>query len=108
VNGGEPDGYKYYWAYQSNTGNFEELPETTEQNVQYKEAVHNLELLQEGIAVGTKFANAAALELNEAETAVKAFDFIQRVEKNKVYDVQINNITSFGTFKCSVYRKQSE
>ena len=103
VNGGEPSNYKYYWAYEDNTGVFSELPVTTEANEEYTAAIEVLNNLNEAIANGTKFANAEADNLNNAETAVKAFDFIQRVQDNKVYDVQINNITSFGTFKCSVY-----
>lgn len=103
VNGGEPSNYKYYWAYEDNTGVFSELPVTTDVNTQYAAAVKTLNDLKAAIANGTKFANAEATNLNNAETAVKAFDFIQRVQGNKVYDVQINNITSFGTFKCSVY-----
>ena len=103
VNGGEPSNYKYYWAYESNTGVFSELPVTTDANTRYAAAVKTLNDLKAAIVNGTKFANAEATNLNNAETAVKAFDFIQRVQGNKVYDVQINNITSFGTFKCSVY-----
>ena len=103
VNGGEPSNYKYYWAYESNTGVFSELSVTTDANTRYAAAIKTLNDLKAAIANGTKFANAEATNLNNAETAVKAFDFIQRVQGNKVYDVQINNITSFGTFKCSVY-----
>ena len=103
VNGGEPSNYKYYWAYEDNAGVFSELLVTTDANTRYAAAVKILNDLKTAIANGTKFANAEATNLNNAETAVKAFDFIQRVQGNKVYDVQINNITSFGTFKCSVY-----
>lgn len=103
VNSGEPSNYKYYWAYEDNTGVFSELPVTTDANIQYAAVVKTLNDLKAAIANGTKFANTEATNLNNAETAVKAFDFIQRVQGNKVYDVQINNITSFGTFKCSVY-----
>lgn len=106
VNGGEPSNYKYYWAYEDNTGVFSELSVTTELNTQYANAVAALESLQSAIAAGTKFANAEATNLTNLESNVKAFDFIQRVQGNKVYDVQINNITSFGTFKCSVYNAQ--
>ena len=95
--------YKYYWAYESNTGVFNELPETTELNTDYANAVTALRSLQSAITAGTRFANAEAENLINLELNVKAFDFIQRVDGNKIYDVQINNITSFGTFKCSVY-----
>jgi hypothetical protein len=33
VNGGEPVGYSYSWAYESNTGILEQLPETTDKNI---------------------------------------------------------------------------
>lgn len=104
VNGEQPiGGFTYSWAYINNVGVFETLPETTQQNLNYYAAVNNLNSLKADIAAGTKFANAEQENLTNAEAAVNAFNFIQRVEGNKIYDVQINNITEFGTFKCSVY-----
>ena len=103
VNGGEPSDYTYAWAYESNTGMFNELPPTDEENEDYKEAVNNLNTLKNDIANGDKFANAQAENLTSLEQAVTAYDLIQRIQGNKIYDVQIRNITSFGTFKCSVH-----
>lgn len=103
VNGIQPNNYKYYWAYENNTGVFEELPVTTEQNNAYEDAVTALNNLRNEIAAGSKFAKAEAENLQNLEKAVKDFIFIQRVKGNKIYDVQINNITSLGIFKCSVY-----
>ena len=65
--------------------------------------MERLEWLQNQIAIGKKFANAEAEELNKRKKAVKAFDSIQRVEKNQIYKVQINTITNLAIFKCSVY-----
>jgi len=106
VNGGEPVGYKYYWAYESDTGVFSELPETTEENNEHQKAASTLKELKDDLADGTKFANAEAKNLENAETAIEAYNFIQRVSGNKIYDVQISSITSFGTFKCSVYNNK--
>ena len=106
VNGGEPSNYHYYWGVQSDTGIFESLPETTEQNTAYNTAYNNYNNLKNAIAAGTKFANAEATNLNNYEEALKAFNFIQRVDSNKVYDVQISNITNLAIFKCSVYNNQ--
>jgi len=106
VNGGEPAGCKYYWAYESDTGVFSELPETIEENNEYQKAANTLKELKDDLADGTKFANAEAKNLENAETSIEAYNFIQRVSGNKVYDVQISNITSFGTFKCSVYNNK--
>ena len=103
VNGGEPSDYTYAWAYESNTGMFSELPSTDEENEDYKEAINNLNTLKIQIANGEAFANAQAKNLASLEQAVAAYDLIQRIQGNKIYDVQIRNITSFGTFKCSVH-----
>ena len=106
VNDGQPVGYSYSWAYESNTGVLEQLPETTDQNIQYENAVADLASLQAEVAAGTKFKNAEADNLRNLESKIKEFDFIQRVDGNKIYDIQINKITNFGTFKCSVYNDQ--
>ena len=107
VNNVEQNGYTYYWAYESNAGILQQLPETTEENANYDDAVAALNQLNAEIAAGTKFANKQAQNLINLETNVKAFNFIQRVRANKIYDVQINNITNFGTFKCSVYNNDT-
>ena len=106
VNGEEPANYTYSWAYESNTGLFENLSQTTDLNTEYNAAVAALSELQTAIAAGTKFANAEADNLNAARVAVEQYKFIQRVQGNKIYDVQINHITNFGIFKCSVYNEQ--
>ena len=106
VNGEQLANYTYSWAYESNTGLFENLPQTTDLNTEYNAAVAALQELQTAIAAGTKFANAEADNLNAARAAVEQYKFIQRVQGNKIYDVQINHITNFGTFKCSVYNEQ--
>lgn len=93
----------YHWAYQSDTGVLTELPQTTTQNRNYSTAVTNLNALKNAIEAGTKFANKEHDNLINLETAVNAYNFVQRVEGNKIYDVQIRNITNVGIFKCSVY-----
>ena len=107
VNGGEPNDYKYIWGYESNKGVFNELPETENQNSQYNNIVTQLQDLQEAIAAGNEFANINAERITELQASKDVFDYIQRVEKNKVYNVQIRNITLFGTFKCSVYNDKN-
>ena len=103
INGNENKNYNYYWGIQSDTGVFTLLYETTTNNTNYHNAVERLEWLQNQIAIGKKFANAEAEELNKRKKAVKAFDSIQRVEKNQIHKVQINTITNLAIFKCSVY-----
>ena len=103
VNGGEPDDYIYNWAYEDSSGILRELPETTQDNNNYLQAIYERDEIQYKISIGERFVNESQQDLNNAETAVNNFDFIQRVQGNKIYNVQIRNITSFGTFKCSVF-----
>lgn len=100
--------YKYYWSYISNTGVFETLEDTNQQNIAYKEAVDALKTIKGKLQNGEIFANAAADELKICQDAVDGFNSIQRVDNNKIYNVQINRITFSGTFKCSVYDEQDE
>lgn len=103
VDGVERSDYIYYWAYESNAGILQDLPETTEVNDQYDAAVASLSSIEAAIAAGTKFTNAEAETLEALRAEIKNYDFIQRVKGNKVYNAQIRYITNFGIFKCSVY-----
>lgn len=106
INNEEYSNYKYYWAYEDNSGIFNELSTTTVENNRYASAVTALNNLKTEIANGTKFINAESQNLETLENTIKEFDFIQRVDGNKIYNVQINNITSFNIFKCSVYTNE--
>ena len=101
VNGKQQPNYSYYWSYTSNTGFFENLDTTTKENEDYDKAVKDLTKTQNEIKKG--YAKQKATELQDRKDAVTAFNFIQRVENNHIYNVQINRITLFGIFKCSVY-----
>lgn len=102
INGTQPQNYHYYWAYVSDNQVLEDLPETTSENTAYTAAVTALTNLQDAIASGTKFENAQKDNLTTLQNNVKAFNSIQRVEGNKIYNVQINDITDSRTFKCTV------
>ena len=89
--------YEYYWSYVAADGN-EELPETSALNQEYEDAVNRLAALKE-----KQLTVQYASELQQAEEAVQRYDYLQRVQKNKIYNVQIRQITNFRTFKCSVF-----
>lgn len=107
VNNSQPANFHYNWAYENSGNVLENLPETTALNVEYQEAVAALKTLEHEIAIGTKFEQNESENLLKLKTLIKDFDFIQRVEGNKIHDVQIHNITKTGTFKCSVYNQQN-
>ena len=104
--------YKYYWSYISNTGVFQSFDGEDQIYKKYKEdynaLVTSLETLEGEIQAGSAFANASADELRTLQDNIKNFDLIQRIDNNKIYNVQINRITSRGVFKCSVYAKSPD
>ena len=104
--------YKYYWSYISNTGVFQSFDGEDQIYKKYKEdynaLVASLKTLEGEIQAGSAFANASADELKTLQDNIKSFDLIQRIDNNKIYNVQINRITSRGIFKCSVYTKSPD
>ena len=39
-------------------------------------------------------------------TIISTYDSTQRIEKNKIIDLDVKNITRFATYKCSIFTKQ--
>lgn len=103
VNGVEnTQNYNYYWAWQNNNCGLEALETTTELNNNYTTTYNALQSLKNSIQAGTRFKNEAQQELNNYETALSNFKYTQRVNKNKIYDLQVNAIDGFAIFKCTV------
>lgn len=98
---------EYYWAYEDNAGNFMELPQTTDLNNTYHTLDAELAEVDRAIQNGTRFENEVAADktIQDKKSQFKNYDFIQRIEGKQVCNVQIRNITSFGTFKCSIIQK---
>lgn len=103
IDGEEKLQYNYYWAYQSSSNGFQELTETTNENSSYKEYTNKLEKYRNDILNEVTFIEIEKDNIEDLENQIQNFKYIQRVDKNKIYDVQINRIVSRGTFKCSVY-----
>ena len=105
VNGEEEAGneYTYQWAEVDSKGNFYSLPDTTEDNQEYNDAVVGYRSLESQIQAETAMAAASQAQLNEYLRIIKSYDTIRRVDKNKIYHLQVNTITAFTTYKCSVY-----
>ncbi len=105
VNGQELIGtdYSYQWAEIDNNNNFYSLAETTDLNTEYNNAVSGYENLQARINAETAMAAASKNQLDNYLTVINKYDKIMRVEKNKIHHLQVNEITNFITYKCSVY-----
>ena len=96
-------GYTYQWSELDNNNNFFSLAETTNDNNIYNNAVTNYANLKARIATEQAMPAASQTQLNEYLTIINSYDKIMRIEKNKVHHLQINTITNFTTYKCSVY-----
>ena len=64
------------------------------------------------IIIGPDTTWSKLLDTSESDTAtvsksVESYDVIQRVEGNKIIDLNVRNITQFTIFKCSVFTKSS-
>ena len=105
VNGNEEtgDAYTYYWGVEDSSGKFTTLVENAIDNEHYNEIVTELNQLKEDIANEIKMPNAEAEHLAYLEAQKDYYDNLARVEKNKIYKVQVNTITGYATYKVSVY-----
>lgn len=70
----------------------------------YNNAVAGYTSLKASIAAETAMAAASQAQLNIYLTIINSYDKIMRVEGRKIHHLQVNTITNFATYKCSVYR----
>ena len=98
----ENDSYSYYWSYYSTSEGNQQMPaaDYIQINKDYEDDINTLNNLRAKELTETYKTN-----LQEAEQKVQAYDYIQRVQGNKIYNVQIRKIVNFKTFKCSVYNE---
>ena len=95
--------YTYQWIEIDNNNNFYALAETTEDNTEYNNAVAGYTQLKADIAAERAMAAASQAQLNQYLTTINSYDKIMRIEGRKIHNLQVNTITNFSTYKCSVY-----
>lgn len=103
VNGTERNNLTYMWAEVDNNNNFTSLPETTALNSDYNTTKSNYDTLVAQINAETKMAAANQSTLNSYSNHLKEYETIQRVEKGRIYKIDVSQITNFKTFKVSVF-----
>lgn len=96
-------GYRYAWSKVDNNGLYTRLYETTNENEAYQIAYDNLANLNALIDNEEILPNAAAAEKEEYTEALNAFETVTRVDKNKIYNINVAEITNYMQYKCSVY-----
>ena len=79
------------------------MAETTEDNTEYNNAIASYTQLKADIAAERVMAAASQEQLNQYLTIINRYDKIMRVEGRKIHHLQVNTITNFSTYKCSVY-----
>lgn len=92
--------YRYFWGTVSNTGYFISLGETDDFNTQF----HSYQNTINSYKQKTNPTQAETATYEAAIAALKGFEYIQRVQRNKIFNFQVNSITNFITIKCSVYK----
>lgn len=95
--------YTYQWIEIDNNNNFYVLGETAEDNTIYNNAVAGYAQLKADIEAERAMAAASQEQLNQYLTTINSYDKIMRVEGRKIHHLQVNTITNFSTYKCSVY-----
>ena len=109
INGKEEtsDNFTYTWAEIDNNNQYKTLIETVEDNEKYKNAEAGYNTLLARIEAEQAMAAASQQQLDEYKKILNEYNKIQRVEKNKIYKIQMNEVVDFKTFKCSVYNKDT-
>lgn len=102
VDGAESDDYEYHWSYIDINGDSQELEETVTENIEYNTAIANYEFLKAQIESEIAMPAASQEQLNTLKATIDSYEYIQRVEKNKIYHVDLTQITEATTFKCTV------
>lgn len=103
VNGAEAGQYTYAWAVTDSSGTFQTMPTTPSENAAYNALKAEYDALATSVANETAPAAPNQAKLADLENQLSRYNFITRVEGNKVHDIQINTIVSFSTYQCSVY-----
>lgn len=96
--------YTYVWSETNSSNQFSMLAETAEDNIEYNAAVNSRNILMEQIAAEQILSGQAQEELNILDRVLAQYENVMRVEGNKIHNLKISAITTFSTYKCSVYK----
>lgn len=103
VNGEENKNYTYSWAVTNNAGAFQSIEGTPSENKSYEDAYNNYITLYNNIKDETVPEAPNRLLLQQYKDELDSFDKITRVDKNVIYHLNVNTITLFSTYQCTVY-----
>lgn len=104
VNGKEDNNLTYSWAVTNNVGNFESISDTPDINKEYLEAWNNYYTLLDNIQKELVPLEPNRDRLNWYKAELNKYDKITRVDKNTIWNLNVNTITDFSTYQCTVYQ----
>ena len=106
VNGQEEtsDAYDYVWSVINSSNQFSVLKETTTENEEYANAITQRDAILAKISAEQLLTAADSENLSLYNQIIDQYEYIMRVENNKIHNLKISAITNFSTYKCSVYK----
>ena len=104
VNGKEDNNLTYSWAVTNNVGNFESIADTPIINKEYLVAYENYYTLLDNIQKELVPLEPNRDRLNWYRTELLKYDKVMRVDKNTIWHLNVNTITDFSTYQCTVYQ----
>ena len=106
VNGQEEtsDAYDYVWSVINSSNQFSVLNQTITENEEYSNAVAQRDVILAKISAEQLLTAADSENLSLYNQIIDKYEYIMRVEDNKIHNLKISSITNFSTYKCSVYK----
>ena len=104
VNGKENNDLTYSWAVTNNVGNFESIADTPDINKEYLVAWNNYYTLLDNIQKELVPLEPNRDRLNWYRAELLKYDKIMRVDRNTIWHLNVNTITDFSTYQCTVYQ----
>lgn len=98
----EISNYSYYWTCEDINGDISILEETRNENDEYNAANNEYNTLLAQIAGGAAGAAASEERLTELKEIIDNYNYVQRVEGNKIIHVDLSKINEQATFRCTV------
>lgn len=106
VNGQEEtsDVYDYVWSVINSSNQFSILEETATKNDEYNNAITQRDALLAKVEAEQILSASDQEKLSLYNQTIAQYEYIMRVEENKIHNLTISAITNFSTYKCSVYK----
>lgn len=104
VNGKEDNNLTYSWAVTNNVGNFESIADTPDINKEYLTAWSNYYTLLDNIQKELVPLEPNRDRLNWYRAELLKYDKVMRVDRNTIWHLNVNTITDFSTYQCTVYQ----